>query len=88
MGDHRLTDAFNAWEELSQTPESIIAYESRLKKIIDDEAKIDYARYKGKEEAKAEFVRNMLSDGLPLERVAKYAELTMEQVKEIQSQLE
>lgn len=52
--DHRLLDAFSAWEELSQTPESIIAYESRLKKIIDDEAKIDYARYQGREEGREE----------------------------------
>lgn len=54
MEDHRLLDAFSAWEELSQTPESIIAYESRLKKIIDDEARVDYAKHRGREEGKEE----------------------------------
>lgn len=47
MKDERLIEAFNAWEELSQTPDTIIAYQSRLKTIIDEEAKLDYAEYKG-----------------------------------------
>ena len=45
MKDERLIEAFTAWEELSQTPDTIIAYQSRLKTIIDEEAKLDYAEF-------------------------------------------
>ena len=64
MKDPRLTDAFSAWEELSQTPESIIAYEARLKKIIDDEAKIDYARHKGEEKGLEKGLKRGRKEGL------------------------
>lgn len=36
---HELTEA------LSQTPDSIIAYESRLRKMIDEETNIDDAKH-------------------------------------------
>ncbi|MDM5234218.1 hypothetical protein QUF87_24105 [Lysinibacillus pakistanensis] len=35
MKDENLQQGLSAWEELSQTPETIIAYQSRLKYIID-----------------------------------------------------
>ncbi len=38
MKDRNLREAFEAWEELSQDPESIIAYESRVKFMIDEVA--------------------------------------------------
>src|SRR5699024_6768944 len=34
MNDERIREAFEAWEELSRTPDEKIAYESRLKTII------------------------------------------------------
>lgn len=54
MKDDDLRQAFSAWEELSQTPESIIAYQSRLKYVIDEESKFDYAKHKGMEEGRAQ----------------------------------
>ncbi|MER1986643.1 MAG: hypothetical protein ABS948_12200 [Solibacillus sp.] len=36
MKDDELIAAFEAWEELSQTPDTVIAYQSRLKAIIDE----------------------------------------------------
>lgn len=50
MKDERLIEAFNAWQDLSQTPDTIIAYHSRLKSIIDEEARLDDATNKGIEE--------------------------------------
>ena len=38
MEDESLRDAFQTWEELSMTPEQRHAYESRLKRIMDEEA--------------------------------------------------
>lgn len=63
MKDERLIEAFNAWEELSQTPDTIIAYHSRLKSIIDEEAKLDYAKHKGKEEGKEEGKKEIILTG-------------------------
>lgn len=50
MKDDRLNEAFTAWEELSKTQEEVIAYHSRLKVLIDEEAKLDYAKHKGLEQ--------------------------------------
>src|SRR5699024_11993136 len=38
MKDETLHRAFQNWEELSATPEEYQAYESRLKRILDEEA--------------------------------------------------
>lgn len=38
MDDETLRKAFHHWEELSMTPEQFLAYESRLKHIMDEEA--------------------------------------------------
>jgi len=38
MGDKTLREAFHDWEELSMTPEQFLAYEARLKHIMDEEA--------------------------------------------------
>lgn len=45
MKDRNLREAFEAWEELSQDPESIIAYESRVKFMIDEVATLEDAKY-------------------------------------------
>jgi len=45
MKDNHLREAFEAWEELSQDPESIIAYQSRVKYIIDEAAALEDAKY-------------------------------------------
>ena len=49
MKDIKLREAFEAWQALSQDPESIIAYESRVKYIIDQTALIDDAKYHGEQ---------------------------------------
>lgn len=38
MEDETLRKAFHNWEEISMTPEQFLAYESRLKHILDEEA--------------------------------------------------
>src|SRR5699024_3006212 len=38
MKDETLRNAFQNWEELSKTQEEFLAYESRLKRILDEEA--------------------------------------------------
>ena len=48
MEDKNLQKAFGAWEEMSQTKETIIAYQSRLKYILDEEARLEDAKYHAK----------------------------------------
>lgn len=40
MKDESLHQAFQSWEALSGTPEEVYAYESRLKRIMDEEAAV------------------------------------------------
>lgn len=43
MKDECLIEVFNAWEEISQIPDTMLAYHSRLKAITDEQAKLHYA---------------------------------------------
>lgn len=45
MRDEQLQDAFAVWQELSQSPEEFLAYQSRLKYILDEEAKLDDVKH-------------------------------------------
>ncbi|WP_146139910.1 hypothetical protein [Salsuginibacillus halophilus] len=38
MKDEKLQQAFRSWTQLSQTPDEWLAYESRLKQVLDEEA--------------------------------------------------
>ena len=57
MKDERLMEAFEAWDELSATPEMRMAYTSRLKTILDAESKLRYAMTKGEEKGREEGIR-------------------------------
>lgn len=87
MKDERLIEAFNAWEELSQTPDTIIAYHSRLKAIIDEEAKLDYAEHKGIEKGKIaqaiETAKVLIAQNIPEEVIIQSTGLTLEEISEI-----
>lgn len=50
MKDENLFEKLNMWEYLSETPEIKIAYESRLKAILDEEARLSDVREKSLEE--------------------------------------
>src|SRR5699024_9713335 len=79
MNDERIREAFETWEELSRTPDEKIAYESRLKTIIDAEA-----RSMGENEGKLETARNLLKMDIDLETIIKATGLTKERIKNIQ----
>lgn len=49
MKDEVLREAFTNWEALSGTLEERLAYEARLKQVLDDEAKIVEAEMRGEE---------------------------------------
>lgn len=91
MKDERLIEAFNAWEELSQTPDTIIAYHSRLKAIIDEEAKLDYAEHKGVEKGKKfqaiETAKVLIAQNIPEEVIIQSTGLTSEEINEIKLEM-
>ena len=94
MKDDRLIDAFTAWESLSKTQEEIIAYHSRLKVLIDEEAKLDYAEYKGiqkgREEGKKELLEQliikMIANGSDNEAIQKLTDAPIVEIEALRQQ--
>lgn len=64
MKDEKLQDAFTVWQELSRSPEEAFAYESRLKYILDEEAKLGDARYLAEKEGRQKGLREGREEGL------------------------
>ena len=95
MKDEHLLQAFNVWEELSLSQEDVIAYQSRLKYILDEEAKLDDVKHmaeqkgmqKGIEEAKEEIANNLLGNNMDIDFISKITGLSMERIEEIKKGL-
>ena len=89
--DENLVEAFNEWENLSQTPETIIAYQSRLKAILDEEARLDDVREKSLEEGIEEGVKKvakeLISLNLNLETIKKATGLSIEEIETLRSEI-
>lgn len=83
MKDERLIDAFSVWEELSQTPDSVIAYHSRLKVILDEEAKLKYAQHKGMEAGLAEGIEQGIEQGKKKQALETARVLLAQQIPEV-----
>lgn len=103
MNDEILRTAFQSWEVLSGTQEEILAYEARLKYVLDEEAAVREAELreqealqKGLQEGRQEGIlegkrmtaRRLLAKGMELEDVADLTELTKEQVRKIQQDIQ
>jgi predicted transposase/invertase (TIGR01784 family) len=106
MKDEKLKNAFQGWDVLSATHEDVLAYEARLKQVLDEEAarieaelREKEAHEKGLEEGiekgiekggtveKFTIAKRMLKEGLEVKVVAKFTELTTEQVQKIKKEL-
>ena len=100
MKDDDLLNAFSVWEELSMSKEEAIAYQSRLKHILDEEAKYAHARYEGREQSieqgkvegkkehAVETAKTLLADKMPDELIVKYSGLTMEELAELKKSVQ
>ncbi|MEK5037723.1 Rpn family recombination-promoting nuclease/putative transposase [Sporosarcina sp. FSL K6-3457] len=81
MEDKNLQDAFGVWQDLSRSREEVLAYESRLKYIMDEEARLDDAKYfaekeghqKGLEAGRKEGIEKGIEQGIEegMKKVAK-----------------
>ena len=92
MEDKNLQEAFGAWEEMSQTKETIIAYQSRLKYILDEEAKLEDVKYhaeregiekgigQGIEQGIEQIAKKMIAKGKSSKEIIELTELSLEEV--------
>ncbi|WP_068982668.1 hypothetical protein [Lysinibacillus xylanilyticus] len=87
----KVNKAVNFWMGLNLSQEEMIAYQSRIKYILDEEAKLDdvkhMAEQKGKEEAKEEIVNNLLVNNMDIDFISKITGLSMERIEEIKEGL-
>lgn len=84
MKDEDLQEALAVWENMSQPPETMYAYQSRLKYMLDEEAKYVDTLAKGKKEGREEgikqVVQNMIAKGKSNEDIMDATNLTLEEV--------
>lgn len=64
MDDKNLQDAFGVWQDLSRSWEEKLAYESRLKYIMDEGAKLDDARYFAEKKGLQKGLKEGLEQGI------------------------
>ncbi|POZ56702.1 hypothetical protein LYSIN_01485 [Lysinibacillus sphaericus] len=94
MTDENIRKAFQAWQEISQDPETILAYQSRVKYMLDEAAKIEDAKYHAEQEGMEKGIEKGMKQGI--EGIARkmiikgnsneeIIELTNLSLKEVQS---
>ncbi|MBU8789989.1 hypothetical protein NSA56_07665 [Oceanobacillus caeni] len=85
-----MKDAFQGWEELSMTQEEYLAYESRLKRIMDDESsrmEAEIREKKAVKDNKKSIARKLLAKGMEPKEVGEVTELPMEKVLELKEEM-
>jgi len=91
----KVNKAVNFWRELNLSQEEVIAYQSRLKYILDEEAKLDDVKHmveqkgieEGKNEAKEEIANNLLVNNMDIDFISKITGLSVERIEEIKKGL-
>lgn len=81
--DPVLKKAIEDWERLSSDKEFLRLYWAREKEIKDRISEIETAEEKAAKEAKIQLIQNMIKVGVPIEKVAEAAELSVEEVNKI-----
>ncbi|QWG70541.1 Rpn family recombination-promoting nuclease/putative transposase (plasmid) [Bacillus mycoides] len=81
--DPVLKKAIEDWERLSSDKDFLRLYEAREKAIKDRISEIETAEEKAAKETKIQLIQNMIKVGLPIEKVAEAAGLSVEEVNEI-----
>lgn len=91
MKDENLFEAFGVWENMSQSPKTVHAYQSRLKYMLDEEAKIIDTLAKGKKEGVIEGIekvaKNMIVKRKSNEEIMDASELTLEEVEALRAEI-
>ena len=86
MKDETLRDAFAQWEELSMTQEQFLAYQSRLKRVLDEESYRETIRSMEENlERKKKLYEQMKQEA---EQKEQEAEQTKQEVKQMNQEVE
>ena len=103
MKDETLRTAFQSWETLSGTQEEVLAYEARLKRVLDEEAAVREAELRaqeaeqrgerrgeqrGQQKAYEATARRLLTKGIDIETISEITELSEEQINKILRNME
>lgn len=64
MKDEELFNAMNVWQDLSQSPEDYYAYQSRLKYILDEAAKLEDTKYIAEQEGLLKGIEQGIEQGI------------------------
>lgn len=99
MTDKHLQDAFTSWNELSLNSDERLAYEVRLKQVLDQEAAVNEAKWreevaeergveKGIKQGAIKTARKMLIKRTDVEEVSELTGLSVKQVEEIKAELD
>ncbi len=103
MTDENIRKAFQAWQEISQDPETILAYQSRVKYMLDEAANIEDAKYhaeqegmekgiekgmkKGMKQGIEGIARKMIRKGNSNEEIIELTNLSLEEVQSLRQEI-
>jgi predicted transposase/invertase (TIGR01784 family) len=94
MKDKNLRTAFQSWGEMSDTQKEALAYEARMKKVLDEGAAVREAELRearawelGREKVRKEIARRLLANKTDVKTVAEVTDLPEERVLEIQKEM-
>lgn len=88
MKDENLLEAFNVWENLSQSQESILAYQSRLKHIIDEEAKMADTKFLAEKEKAISVAKVLLNNNIDPLIIMESTGLSEKELEEVRKQMD
>lgn len=81
--DPALQTAYEVAERFRWSDEELEVYDYWSMKAQDERGALTMAEQRGEQRGRQETARAMLADGLPLEMIIKYTELSAEQVREL-----
>jgi len=88
LEDELIKEAVHCMERAAFTKEELAAYNQRKINLLASKSDLEEERIKGKAEGKAEekiaIAKEMLADGMPIDKIAKFTGLTATQIKALQ----
>ncbi|MDT7985618.1 Rpn family recombination-promoting nuclease/putative transposase [Clostridium perfringens] len=87
MSEPTIRKAVNVLEFLSQDAEARRLYELREKALKDELNMIKGAKAEGERQKAIKMALNMLADGEPIDKIARYTELSPDEIQKLKQQL-
>jgi predicted transposase/invertase (TIGR01784 family) len=87
MKNPQIKKAMSVLEFISSDREARKLYEAREKDLRDRLGQIAYAREEGEYKKALETSKRMIRDGMPLDVISKYTELTIEELEKLKKEV-